>query len=255
MQDISALITKNFQDNVEFFQKNYPEIFNLIASLDSALDSGNYIQRYELVYEDGGFDIYEKSTGIFLYNKQSNKHKDSVLKESFYSFESFVNHKNIDYKSKDDFQSSLDGVVNVLNSIENDLKYMDKFIFFGTGLGLHIDAVLKSNNIKSCLIIEDDLELFRNSLFTINYKELAKDKKLFFNIFDMDISKTFQEFLEYEYHYNHYIYYYHLASHSDDKIDKFYNALISQPHITYRYNKLLWHYINGIKYIILSFYI
>ena len=193
---IKELIVKNFNDNIEYFQQYHKELFKQLAALDSAITNGYYQQNYELVYEDDGFDVYELKTGNFLYNKQSNTHTNLALKSlnldtNENCFETFFNQNVADIEIDKEFKNHLSGTSKIINlSKNNTIKRFNKFIFFGVGLGLHISKMAQKINAKYYFIVEEDLELFRLSLFTLNYKELAKDAKLIFNIFDDDFTKN-----------------------------------------------------------------
>ena len=67
------------------------------------------------------------------------------------------------------------------------MKNLLKFIFCGVGLGFHIAEI--QNKVKSSLIfiMEDNLEIFRLSLFTTNYQSISEQARLFFSIMDDDI--------------------------------------------------------------------
>ena len=125
------------------------------------------------------------------------------------------------------------------------------FFFFGSGLGLHIATIDKKISSKVYFIVEDDLELFRLSLFTLNYKEISKNSKLYFSVFEdnNEFHKSAIEFLEYEYYYNHYIKYFHILSHSDEKSKQFHIAVTSQSHLLFFYNSLLTQYLKPLEYL------
>ena len=74
LAEVWTLITNNFNQNIEYLQKEHPKIFQKLSALDTALENGHYQDRYELVYENDGFDVYEKSTQNYLYNKESLAH-------------------------------------------------------------------------------------------------------------------------------------------------------------------------------------
>jgi len=101
------------------------------------------------------------------------------------------------------------------------------------------------------LIIEDDLELFRLSLFVTNYKEIALDATLFFSVFEDEnqFFTTATNFLKTKHYYNHYIKYFHILSHSEEKIEQFHVAVTSQAHLLFFYHHLLTQYLTPLEYI------
>jgi hypothetical protein len=121
------------------------------------------------------------------------------------------------------------------------MKKIYKFIFFGTGLGLHLQTIHRKIHANIYLIVEDDLELFRLSLFTCNYKELTDNgAKLFFSIFEdeNEFTKTVEEFLHEMFIYNHFIKFFHILNHSENKIKEFQKVILGQSYLVFNYSAL-----------------
>ena len=267
MHNINEIITNNFHDNISYIQTNHPELFSKLSALDSAIEHGHYREKYELVYEDDNFDVVEKSTNNYLYNKNSSTHATLASKSIDYKlndnlFESFHKHIISDkelkrYEKEPPFEHPMSGFAPIMhytqkNSQKNKtLRTIDKFIFFGVGLGLHISSIHKKISSKVYYIIEDDLELFRLSLFSTNYKNIATDATLIFSIFENNneflVSAT--HFLETKNYYNHYIKYFHLLSHNSEKRNQFHIAIASQSHLLFFYNNLLTQYLKPLDYL------
>ena len=51
MQDINTIITKNFNDNIEYIQEHHPKLFTKLSEYDAAVTNGHHKERYELIYE------------------------------------------------------------------------------------------------------------------------------------------------------------------------------------------------------------
>jgi len=253
MQNIQQQITQNFQDNIEYFSQNHPDIYEKIAAFDSAVEQGAYTPRYELTYEDGGFDLFEKATQKYFYAKQSLQYSklaqqsvDTSIEEN--CFVAFVKHKEFTKKSDTPFMFADDGLTPIAKlTQQEEVKKFDKYIFFGLGLGIHLEAIVQKIEPKVCFLVEQDLELFRNSLLTTNYKELAKKTKLVFSVFDDDLDQATQEFLAYKYHYNHYIKYFLMFHQNQSIVEQFYNILNTEPYFYYMYNDLLKHIVKPFK--------
>jgi len=253
MQDINAIITKNFNDNINYFQTYHKELFNKLAAFDNAVTNGHYQEKYELTYENGNFDVREKSTNHYLYNKQIVKHTKLATQSINYDlnsslFECFVRQNetnpSLPYAGK---------TINLIHRLLNKnktLQKIDKFIFFGTALGIHITSIHKKISAKHYFIIEDDLELFKLSLFCTNYKDISNTAKITFAIFteEEEFLKISEDFLNDQYYLNHYIKYFQLLSHSDDKYKKFYLTVTNQPHLRFLFHDLLSSYIKPLKY-------
>ena len=255
MENINNLITKNFTENIEYIQNNHPKLFEKLSAFDTAVQNGHYTEKYELVYENNNFDVLEKSTGKYLYDKNIDKHTQLSLQNIEYStqhncFEGFLRQtytqeqvKILEKEKKENpLKSHRPYIADILNITEQQqttqLSSIDKYIFFGVGLGIHVKAIAHKIAASSYLIVEDDLELFRLSLFCINYAQLAKNATLLFSVFEdnTEFAKTAQDFLKDQYYFNHYIKYFTLLSHAEDKIDQFYIALSSQADLKFLFN-------------------
>jgi len=243
MSNINEFITKNFTENIEYIQTNHKELFEKLSALDNAVANSHYKEKYELVYEDDAFDVVEIDTNNRLYNHKSKEH----TKLSQESVNNKLNNSLFECFVRQEGKPPIPYVTSVIEKIyqyktENEtITEFGKFIFFGVGLGLHIDAIDKKITAKNYLIVEDDLELFRLSLFCINYKNIAKNANITFAVFEeketfLQISETF---LKEQYYLNHYIKYFQLLSHSEEKYNQFHIAVTSQPHIRFLFHDLL----------------
>ena len=266
MKDINTIVTENFNDNIAYLEKYHLITFKKLSALDNAIANGHYQERYELVYEDGNIDVVDKQTLLYLYSKKSSTHAVKSAESINYTldnlFEGFERHKftkNEINNLKDDksFNSHLPSIASIIDYINQhsisgkSLKSIDKFIFFGVGLGLHIEEIHQKVKSQVYLIIEDDLELFRLSLFTINYQNISRSAKIFFSIFeDQKASdKTFNDFLSAKSQYNHYLKYFHLLSHNEKKLDEFSVVLTAQPHLRFLFHNLLNQYSQPLNYL------
>ena len=267
MHDINEIITNNFNQNIEYLQKEHPKVFQKLSALDTALENGHYQERYELVYENNGFDVYEKSTQNYLYNKESLAH--SLISQNSVNFrtdnhiiEGFARH---DFTQKElaelaeakPLSNYKKNIAQIINYIQEDhaqtkeLLRLEKFVFFGVGLGAHIEEIDKKIQSQVYFIVEDDLELFRLSIFTLNYKTLAKSATLIFSIFEDrdEFMESSSIFLDTKSYYNHYLKFFHLLSHNEEKIDFFQMAVTSQPHLRFLFSNSMLQYTQPLKYI------
>jgi len=161
-----------------------------------------------------------------------------------------------EYLCKEPFTHHMSGFAPIVNFTQKNssktikLKNVFKYIFFGTGLGLHLNTIDKKIQADVYLIIEDDLELFRLSLFTTNYAQLAKNSRLIFSIFEdqNEFVTTAETFLKEQYYYNHYIKFFQMLSHSDEKRTNFHVAVGSQSHQLFFYHHLLTQYLQPLEY-------
>ena len=248
------LLVSTFNENISYIKTNHKKLFSSLVALDSAVENGHYQEKYELVFDNGYFDVLEKSTSNYLYTQNSYEYAkivsnsiDFEIKDNLFicSPQNIISDEQLNYyNSLSAFSDPLIGMAPILNHIQKKtnksekIKDIQKFIFFGTGLGLHIESVHKKISSKVYLIVEDDLELFRLSLFVTNYKNIAQDSELFFSVFDNDedFSMISEDFLNFEYQYNMYIKYFQILSHSEHKRNQFHLSITNQAHLRFFYN-------------------
>ncbi len=266
---IEEKATQTYLDNIDYFKEHDARLLEKISSFESALDHGHYEERYELEYKDEGyFDVKEIATGKYFYGMSSHKYaqkakkivnykKDESVFKTYYD-NTFTKDEIENYKTKHDIASSsfyaYAEIMDYTKSVAPETSYMEeikKFIFFGTGLGEHIVAIDSKIKGQTYLIVEDDLELFRLSLFVTNYKELAQNAKLFFCIFEEDnIAKIlFDNFLEKSFYYNHYIKYFQMQSSNDSKMKLMHTVVTGQRHLIFLYSSYFKVYLRALEYL------
>ncbi|MDF1878199.1 motility associated factor glycosyltransferase family protein [Sulfurimonas sp. SAG-AH-194-C20] len=268
MQDINELITNNFNENIKYFESQHPKVFEKLSSLDSAIANGHYKDKYELVYENDGFDVYEQESASFLYNKESVGHtlasEYSVNNTTAdHVFEGFARHSYSenelqsirDKKGISEFRTYTLDITQYIKrdfNVPKELLTLDKFIFFGVGLGLHIQKIHQKIHSQVYFIVEDDLELFRLSLFTLNYKKLSQEATLIFSVFEdkEEFMYSSSLFLDTKNYLNQYIKFFYLLSHSEKKVEDFQLSITSQPHIRFLFNNLMLQYTQPLPYIL-----
>jgi len=253
MQNIQQTIVDNFTNNIEYIKEQHPSLFDKLSAFDNAVEHGHYNETFELRYELDKFDVYNKTTKKMLYKNESDKHTNIVTQSVNFSkkenvFESF---KLLDTEyAPQGFKYFLNLSH---NSQQNDkqLKQIYKFIFFGTNLGLHIEAIDKKIEARHYLIIEDNLELFRLSLFTTKYYQMAKKSKLTFAVFedDNEFNTIAEKFLSQEFYYNHYIKFVELQEHSEKKLKLLHLKITTQSHLNFFYSSMLEQYPKALEYI------
>ncbi|RLA77110.1 MAG: hypothetical protein DRG78_17915, partial [Epsilonproteobacteria bacterium] len=266
MININDQIVENFTQNIEYLEKYHPKVFSKLRALDSAIENNHYIQKYELLYENDYFDVLETKKSTYLYGSDSNTYAKLVTENINFettndTYECFHKHTITDadiitYKKDTTFKNHLSNISNILNyhqkndKMKQPLQSLDKFVFFGVGLGLHITEVHKKISSKVYFIIENNLELFRLSLFITNYKNIAKNSQLVFSIFEEsnEFQDTVNYFLEQEYYYNHYIKYFSMLNYTDNKRKELHIQIVSQPHLSFYYNDLLTQSLKPLKY-------
>lgn len=263
MEHIEEKAYDTYLKNIEYFNKEQKHVAKILAVFDKALNSGDYAPTIDLEYKDGYFDVKNLDSNQYLYGGDSNeistKLKNSVdWNKGHQTFEGTPLYNIPDELLKnplEDFKV-VEGVLHImkyyaLNAIyKSNMIDIDKFIIIGTGLGMHIPMIDEKVSPKQYMIIEDNVELFKLSLFTTEYYKLAQRAKLFFSIADDENSfiQIMNAFLENQFFYNRYIKYIKFPTHTEDKIKQIQNALITQPYIFFPYKATLFKYLKPLEY-------
>jgi len=263
VQEIEIKAIETYQKNLEYFSQSKKELYNQLLEFNQKLEDGSIIASYDLEYLDGYFDIKELRSGYFLYSQDSNEVSQELskrvnYKKNSFTFEGFpiFNYSKEKQENLIDEERGAEGLFPIMNyyiensSRDDEMQYIAKYIFIGVGLGGHIISTDKKIDADSYLIIEDNIELFRLSLFVTEYYRLAK-KKLYFAI-DRDknqFSDIFADFLGISLHENRYLKYTHFPTHSKEKIKNIQNELAIQTFVTFPYKTILTKYIRPLEYL------
>ena len=264
---IEAIAIETYSNNLEYLQNHHPKIYEKLSAFNLAIEQNHYQNRYDLILKDGYFDVLELSSGNYLYSSDSNKYAEDASKSIDFEkdsnvFETFkkinIKEEQLDkYASVNIADNNLSGLAPIISFIDKNmpksttLEKIDKFIFFGTGLGTHIESIDSKISASTYLIIENDLELFKLSLFTCAYYKLASKSKLIFSIFSSgsEFNDDAFRFLNSSFYHNHYIKYFQMLSHSEDKLNLFHMKVASQTHNLFYYSEILKQYIRPLDYL------
>ncbi len=208
---------KIYLNNLHYLEEKHPDVFKNISLFDVAISENMYEEKYALEIVNKAFDIRILNDNSLLYNKDLNK--DAMIrvqnikldtKNSFKTFEeSFVPDKyTID---KDITNTILETVYPLIDYVQKNspkkikLQKIEKFIFFGNLLGAHIELFVKKYLPKVILITEQDIELFRLSLFVTDYSKIAQTSDIIFSltqdtkVFENDFSKFLEHYSLFNY--------------------------------------------------------
>lgn len=264
MESIETKAIRTYEKNLEYFAKNNKDVMDKLQTLNSALENGTYTPKYDLEYIKTYFDVKELKSGRYLYDNDSNDISKELGKQvdfhkNSYSFEGFPLYKFSKEKlaNLNDKSRGLEGIYPVMNyyidnTDDNDeMNKIEKFIFIGVGLGIHAPLVNEKIKATEYLIIEDDIELFRLSLFVTSYFDIAKNAKLYFSIEDNEniFLIKMNRFLQNTFFYNRYLKYSYFPAHSNNKIKQIQNALASQPFTIFPYKTQLEKTLRPLEYI------
>lgn len=272
-------LTTTFLANLAFLSEYDNELYHRVDELSRMIERGEYKEKYALEFnmQDGDFDIYDIVNDKYLYNKSPKKFNDNLVRKSEqYEGNYILNlpehfspiHKNvsiIDKTNRFDFEHMpqfntlsvnnaweyVNAIGDYINNKKKRLKTIKKFIFLGTLLGRHIPRIAKKVNANMYLVLEKNLEIFRLSLFTVDYTVLA-EKYVVFSIMDnvIDTETKISGFLKKNYLENYLIKFSTTKINIEEYIDNILNGLHILNPVAYDYNRMLYvHFNRSTKYI------
>lgn len=237
--NVNDYISKNFNANIAYLELNHNQLFLQLVAYENALTNNLYQEQYEICYENGGFDIFDKSNQTYLYKRQAKEFTNAIVQSVSFSREENV------------FQSFKNPSLFGLKSEKKTMQEIYKFIFFGVGAGYHIFEVDKIIQANSYFIVEDNLELFRLSLMSVPYYEIAKRAKLSFSVL-MNNEEFIQEsklFLKENFYFNYYVKFLKLPHYEDTKVKLFHLQVTNQSHLNFTYKSVLEQYTQALKFL------
>lgn len=265
-------LTTTFLGNLAFLSEYDNGLFHRIDELSRMIEDGTYKERYALdfVQENGEFDIYDLINNRYLYNKIPKKINDDLIKrvefdekDSIFTLESIFTIRNpieIDNNQKFDIQDLVQlsnltqkdiySYTNILKDFlehkKKRLKRISKFIFIGTLLGRHIPKIAMKIDADLYLVCERNLEIFRLSLFTVDYTVLAKKNGVIFSIMDEVINEEQKifDFLSINPLENYLIKFSTTGINIYEYIDRILSSFMSIKPTSYDYNRYLYTFIN-----------
>ncbi|MCT7481221.1 motility associated factor glycosyltransferase family protein [Aliarcobacter cryaerophilus] len=215
-------LTTTFLANLVFLSEYDRDLYDRVDELSRMIENGTYEEKYhlEFIMEDGDFDIYDVVNDKYLYNRKPNKKNKELVnkvnfdeKQSIFDIQGYFTIKeqveldfdnrfsleklnDLNMLSLKDAQDYTRFTNEYLDIRSRKFKRIDKFIFLGTLLGRHIPKIAEKIDASSYLVLERNLEIFRLSLFTVDYTILAK-KSAVFSIMDNieDEEKKIYKFL------------------------------------------------------------
>lgn len=265
-------LTTTFLANLVFLSEYDRDLYDRVDELSRMIENGTYQEKYalEFLMENGEFDIYDIVNDKYLYNKNPKKFNDELInkvnfdeKQSIFEIQPYFAMKipsKIDYEKRfeleelndlnnltlKDVQDYTSFTKEYLEKRENKkFKKIDKFIFLGTLLGRHIPKIAKKINASSYLILERNLEIFRLSLFTVDYTVLAKNGAVF-SIMDsvQDEEKKIYTYLD-AYRIDNYLLKLSITNvNISSYIDTILNLLHTMNPMAYDYNRRIYIHTN-----------
>lgn len=259
-EELQIKLIENFHRNLNFIKKKDQKLFDKICILNDAIEKGFYNERFHLDFLDDEreFDIFDNETGCYIYNKKSKDILNNLINQiNFECKQVFsinnnklfgINNFDIELKTNEKYDvldsilfKNLSNYYKILGEKKgNFYQEVDKFIFLGTHLGLHLPKIVEKINSKSYIIYEPNLEIFRLSLFTVDYRIFDKLDILFIVMEEDDFNGKIEKFLYTNPYSNYNIKYSRVNYISDKDIDKFLTKFHASKSSYFDYTKMLY---------------
>lgn len=264
-------LTTTFLGNLAFLSEYDKDLYYRVDELSKMIGNGTYKEKYalEFIMENGEFDIYDIVNDKYLYQRNPKKINDDMIKKIEFNEKNaifdlpeyfvFKEGSTIDRDKRFDYNTINDCILatknstfqysNVLNDFleksKKRLKKIRKFIFLGTLLGRHIPKIAEKVDANMYLVLERNLEIFRLSLFTVDYTILA-NKGAIFSIMDDNLQeeKKISKFLTTEGLDNYLIKFSTTGINIDEYIDNILSMLHVERPTSYDYIRMLYIYAN-----------
>lgn len=212
--DLSSTLFEIYRRNLVFLEEYFPKVFDKVDTLSKEIDEEKYFPKYTLEYVDNYFDILNVETNSWYYGENTYADGDFRAKHSNFTKDGSLDllRKGLGGKKLAKSESFKDvlPIIDYMNDIIDfdtiEFQKVYKFIFIGTGLGIHLHEINKKLDPFTTLIIEPELEVFRLSLFVTDYSEFQKNnKKLFLYVGDDKFERinAIQQFYNYHNYMNY----------------------------------------------------
>lgn len=271
--ELQNALTNTFLANLAFLSDFNKELYLRVEGLSQLIKSGEYEERYflEFISSEGEFDIYDNKEKKYVYDKKPSKLIKKAKNLDFTSKGSFSNLNktvftgqrfdlNIDIEEtlshsdalKMIFNDASDFVDIFDNKVDNyqnkRYKEFDKFIIIGTLLGRHILSIHKKFKPSIYFICEENLEIFRLSLFVLDYSQLVYDGSyIIFSIMEDDnaFDTKVTSFLSYKAYNNYCVKFFTTDYNVSSLFDKIATVFISRNPFGYSYISSLYNLVNN----------
>ena len=266
MHKIEQTALKTYQNNLAYFQEKHPTLHSKLSALDLLLSDGRYPAQFDLEYKDNYFDIKELASGHYLYNENpqaftTQQLSDFNLKKDHNVIESFYNYKftpealkKVETADALTMHATTAPIIHYCSenaTAAMNMKQVNKFIFLGLGLAIHLPKMVKKVAAQTYFIVEDNLEIFRLSLFVTDYTNLFTNATAYFSIAenDQEFDASFNQFYLHAFIRNHYLKFSLFNDTYLSKVSRIQTAIVSRPEIVYPHELQLYKNVNVLKHL------
>lgn len=205
-KEILQTLNEIFINNLDFFKKNYPLLREKVIKFEKS-----NTENYCINFNDNKFQLTDLLNNVDFYKDEP--FTNATYRVNSFNLSSAFNLINIEPLKEINYHENEINAYEYLNEFIEYFNNVDikinKFIFLGTLLGVHINDFDKFLKAKTYFIVEPNIEIFRLSMFMTDYKILSNNAKLFFaiNEDEQGLNNICKEFLNYNYEFNNLIHF------------------------------------------------
>lgn len=227
LEQLNQTLAQIYSKNIEFLKESFTDTYDQIEQFIEDVKSGNRKERYQLDFKDGYFDILDLDTNHYFYG--INSYEDGSKRAELCTFgkENSIDLLRRSYGNKlvnGKIYKDAAPVVEYINKtvdFENaTYEEIYKHIYIGTALGIHITEIDKKLKSYTTMIIEEDIEIFRLSLYVTDYTIFEQNnRKLFLSIGKDQVKRNLVLTKFYDHHkYMNYLIKYYIIDKNGEKI-------------------------------------
>ncbi len=196
--EIQQTLQEIFINNLNFFKQNHSLIYNKILEFERLNIKSNSID-----FVDDKFKLINLSNKVNFYENEP--FEDAINRVNNFDLGSTFNLIKLEQLEKRNHYENEINAYEYLNefikNFQNINIKINKFIFLGILLGVHINDFHKYLKAKVYFIIEPNIKIFRLSMFMTDYKILSDNSKLFFaiNENEKELKEIAKKILNYNY--------------------------------------------------------
>lgn len=268
LEEVEKQSIDNYTLNMQYLKKYQSKFHKKLELYEAGLNNQMIENKYDLEFKDGYFDILNIKTNEYLYKENSIEYTQRLINSQFNfnskdcSFKTFYEIAFTDEvantsKNANMFSDHIIGKAPIVHYVNKNLpkkevmKKVTKLVIFGVGVGIHIPMLHKKVKSRIYYIVEPNLELFRLTLFTTKYYEIAIESNFVFSIAEdeREFSESFDALYNHGFVYNHYIKHFMFSKNMNKYVEFFQKKLVTQTHLTYTYSSVIDGFHKTVKYL------
>lgn len=248
LAEIQQTLQEIFLSNLEYFKANHNHLYQKIIDFEKL-----NIENYSIEFVDNHFELINIHTHEKFYKKDPFIDAKNRI-NNFDISNAFALIKLEKYEKRNHYENEINAyefINDYIKEFGNESKIdIRKFVFIGTLLGVHLNDFHNFLKNDVYLIIEENIEIFKLSMFMTDYKTLSKDSKLFFIINEPEdnFNIIIEKFLSYKSEFNNLIHFELAHETNNHLVNKLSLIFTQSSEMRYPFSEYLLSLKRGFKY-------